>query len=184
MVIETDWDARLSTVARRQGRQGRHYDFAQWYPKVVVYDQYGWEEHPLVPAGEFYGEFGNFRVQLDVPEDQVLGATGVPVCGDPGWSGANQDKSRAVEYGVEAYPGIAQQVSGPGPGQNGACAFTGMRRPSSLPATSGCSGTRSRCTTSRSRWRPTTATRAAASRRPWCTCSTSRATRRPGAAWR
>jgi hypothetical protein len=126
MVVETDWDARLSTVPRRQGRKGRHYDFAQWYPKVVVFDQYGWEEHPLVPAGEFYGEFGNFRVQVDVPEDQVLGATGVPVCGDPGWSGANQDKARAVEYGAEAYPGIAQQVSGPGPGRNGACAFAGF----------------------------------------------------------
>ena len=116
MVIETDWDARLSTVARRQGRKGRHYDFAQWYPKVVVYDQYGWEEHPLVPAGEFYGEFGTFRVQLDVPQDQVLGATGVPVCGDPGWTGANQDAaargrirggrvSRRAEPGERAGPG-------------------------------------------------------------------------------
>ncbi len=124
MVVETDYDARVSTVARRQGRKGRQFDFAHWYPKVVVYDKYGWNEHPLVPAGEFYGEFGTFRVQLDLPQDQVIGATGVPVCGDPGWDGANQDKSKPVEYGVEAYPAVKNIVRGPGPGVNGDCAFT------------------------------------------------------------
>jgi hypothetical protein len=98
MEVEMAWDARPSTVPRRQGRQGRRFDFAQWYPKVVVYDRYGWEEHPLYPAGEFYGEFGSFTVDLDVPQDQVVGATGVPVCGDPGWSGANRGRTRDIEY--------------------------------------------------------------------------------------
>jgi hypothetical protein len=90
LVVTMDWAARTSIPPRRQGRRGRSYDFAQWYPKVVVYDKYGWEEHALYPAGEFYGEFGDFFVKLDVPKDQVVGATGVPVCGDPGWQGANR----------------------------------------------------------------------------------------------
>ena len=98
MSVEMEWDARPSTVPRRQGRQGRRFDFAQWYPKVVVYDGYGWEEHPLYPAGEFYGEFASFLVDLDVPADQVIGATGVPICGDPGWERANRNQSRAIEY--------------------------------------------------------------------------------------
>ena len=102
MAIEMQWDARPSTVPRRQGREGRRFDFAQWYPKVVVYDRHGWEEHPLYPGGEFYGEFGRFTVDLDVPEDQVVGATGVPVCGDPGWERANQT-GRPVEYQREYY---------------------------------------------------------------------------------
>ncbi|HEX5819998.1 MAG TPA: hypothetical protein VFY20_14015, partial [Gemmatimonadales bacterium] len=38
MTVEMAWDARPSTTFRRQGRKGRHYDFAHWYPKVVVYD--------------------------------------------------------------------------------------------------------------------------------------------------
>jgi hypothetical protein len=98
MTVEMDWDARPSTLPRRQGRQGRRFDFAQWYPKVVVYDRYGWNERPLYPAGEFYGEFGSFVVDLDVPHDQIVGATGVPVCGDPGWEKANRKPSRPVEY--------------------------------------------------------------------------------------
>ena len=103
MTVELDWDARPSTVPRRQGREGRRFDFAQWYPKVVVYDRYGWEEHPLYPAGEFYGEFASFIVDLDVPQDQVIGATGVAVCGDPGWERANQNPSRPVEYQRDYY---------------------------------------------------------------------------------
>ncbi|HEX7025181.1 MAG TPA: M1 family metallopeptidase, partial [Gemmatimonadales bacterium] len=101
--VSLDWAARPSTVARRQGRRGRHYDFAQWYPRVVAYDRFGWAEHPLYPAGEFYGDFGEFRVTLDVPADQVVGATGVPVCGDPGWERANRVPAGPVALGRDAY---------------------------------------------------------------------------------
>ncbi|MHB1327924.1 MAG: M1 family metallopeptidase, partial [Gemmatimonadales bacterium] len=104
LVAELDWAARPSTLPRRQGRRGRAFDFAQWYPKVVVYDKHGWQEQPLLPSGEFYGEFGDFTVTLDLPEDQVVGATGVPMCGDPGWERANRHPSRAVEYQRDHYP--------------------------------------------------------------------------------
>ena len=104
--VEIDWQARLSTLPRRQGRdpKTRRFDFAQWYPKVVVYDRYGWENHPLYPPGEFYGEFGTFDVTLDLPEDQVIGATGVPVCGDPGWEGARANPAQTVDYQRDWYP--------------------------------------------------------------------------------
>ena len=98
LTVDMEWDARPSTTPRRQGREGRRFDFAQWYPKVVVYDRYGWAERPLYPAGEFYGEFGSFLVDLDVPADQVIGATGVPVCGDPGWERANRNPARPIDY--------------------------------------------------------------------------------------
>jgi hypothetical protein len=84
--VAFEWDARPSTVTRRQGRRGRTYDFAQWYPKVAVYDRGGWEPNPLVPAGELYGEFGTYDVTMVVRNDQVLASTGVPVTGDPGWA--------------------------------------------------------------------------------------------------
>jgi hypothetical protein len=80
------WDARPSTVTRRQGRRGRTWDFAQWYPKVAVYDRGGWEPNPFVPAGELYGEFGTYDVTMVVRDDQILASTGVPVSGDPGWA--------------------------------------------------------------------------------------------------
>lgn len=105
LAVDLEFDARPSTLPRRQGRRGRAFDFAQWYPKVVVYDRFGWEEQPLYPGGEFYGEFGTYLVDLDVPEDQVVGATGVPICGDPGWERANQVPDRPIQYRRDYYPG-------------------------------------------------------------------------------
>lgn len=104
MVVEMEWEGRPSTVARRQGRRGRQYDFAQSYPKVVVYDRSGWHEQPLEPAGEFYGEFATYLVELDVPADQVVAATGVPICGDPGWEAANRVPDRPIQYRRDYYP--------------------------------------------------------------------------------
>ena len=103
MVVELGWQARPSTLPRRQGRQGRRFDFAQWHPKVVVYDKYGWEDHPLYPAGEFYGEFARYDVMLDLPNDQVVGATGVPVEGDPGWQKAAVGGG-LIDYQRTRYP--------------------------------------------------------------------------------
>jgi len=73
LVLSVNWTRDRSTLPRRQGRQGRRFDFAQWYPKVVVYDKYGWEDHPLYPGGEFYGEFASYDVMLDLAADQVVG---------------------------------------------------------------------------------------------------------------
>jgi len=103
LTVEIDWQARPSTLPRRQGRQGRRFDFAQWYPKVVVYDRFGWEAHPLYPAGEFYGEFATFDVLLDLAADQVIGATGVPVEGDPGWEHARANPGEPVDYQRDFY---------------------------------------------------------------------------------
>ena len=99
--VVLEWDARPSVVPRRQGRRGRSWDFAQWYPKVAVYDRAGWEHNPLVPAGELYGEYGTFDVTMVVQDDQVIGSTGVPVSGDPGWERVK--KWGQVHLGSNAY---------------------------------------------------------------------------------
>src|SRR5688500_10501724 len=106
MLVSFEWAARPSTLPRRQGRRGRSYDFAQWYPRVAVFDRGGWEPNPLVPAGEFYGEFGSYDVTLILPEDQVVGATGVPVEGDPGWQRALRRGS--VPLMRDAYPRVPE----------------------------------------------------------------------------
>ena len=116
MVVEISWQARPSTLPRRQGRRGRRFDFAQWYPKVVVYDKYGWEDHPLYPGGEFYGEFATYDVSLDLAIDQVIGATGVAVEGDPGWRKASVLPGRGVDQQADWYGRLPRFSRGGCPG--------------------------------------------------------------------
>ncbi len=104
--VDFAWDARPATVARRQGRRGRSFDFSQWYPKVAVYDRGGWHPNALVPAGEFYGEFGSFDVTLVLPNDEVVGATGVPVSGDPGYTRVAAPGSAAPRLAASAYANV------------------------------------------------------------------------------
>jgi hypothetical protein len=107
-VVDITWDARPSTTPRRQGRRGRHYDFAQWYPRIAVFDRGGWAVQPLMPQGEFYGEIGDFDVTLDVAADQVIGATGVPVEGDPGWAAAAARPGAQPDLQRDAYAAMAE----------------------------------------------------------------------------
>lgn len=111
-VIRLDWVARLATTPRRQGRQGRHYDWAHWYPRIAAFDGDGWQVQPLLPQGEFFGEFGSYDVTLDLEIDQVVGATGVPVEGDPGWVRAPGGAADDLLYQRDAYPPVAPRTLG------------------------------------------------------------------------
>ncbi len=112
-VIDFVWDARPSTVPRRQGRSGRTWDFAQWFPKVAVYDRGGWEPNPFVPAGELYGEYGTYDVTMIVRDDQVLASTGVPVSGDPGWARVSKSGAPYLASNAYAAPSSAPAVNVP-----------------------------------------------------------------------
>jgi hypothetical protein len=112
--IALQWEARPSVVPRRQARNGRHWDLAQWYPKVAVYDRGGWQYNALQPAGEFYGEFGTYDVTLIVPVDQVIAATGVPIAGDPGW--ARVARAGSTRLAAQAYGDLAPSSSVAPPG--------------------------------------------------------------------
>lgn len=54
----------------------KHFDGTQWYPRISVYDKkFGWTTDQHL-GHEFYGDFGTFDVNLDMPNDMVVEATG------------------------------------------------------------------------------------------------------------
>ncbi|MFT3886305.1 MAG: M1 family metallopeptidase [Flavobacteriales bacterium] len=54
----------------------KHYDGTHWYPRISVYDRkFGWNTQQHL-GHEFYGDFGTYDVELDMPNDQVVEATG------------------------------------------------------------------------------------------------------------
>lgn len=63
--------------AGRMGHDGTLYEIAQWYPRMVVYDDVrGWNHEPYIGGGEFYLEYGSFDVALTLPAGYVVAATG------------------------------------------------------------------------------------------------------------
>ena len=54
------------------------YKIAQFYPRLCVYDNVeGWQNDQFWGRSEFALEFGDFDVNITVPADHMLGATGV-----------------------------------------------------------------------------------------------------------
>ena len=53
------------------------YTVAQFYPRMAVYDDYeGWQNKQFLGDGEFALPFGDFTVEIDVPADHLVAATG------------------------------------------------------------------------------------------------------------
>lgn len=63
----------------RNGRRGKHFDIAQWYPRICVYDRKGWHTEQKLSTGEFYGDFGDYDVTLKAPKEYLIAHTGLLV---------------------------------------------------------------------------------------------------------
>lgn len=75
--ISTDFKVLLPSYFSRSGYADGQFMVTQWYPKPAVFDKNGWHEYPYLDMGEFYSEYGNYKVDITLPADFVVGATGV-----------------------------------------------------------------------------------------------------------
>lgn len=68
---------KLPEVVARTGYKGTFTMGAQWFPKVGVWWHGGWNCHQFHATTEFFADFGVFDVKLTLPQDQIVGASGV-----------------------------------------------------------------------------------------------------------
>ncbi len=73
--ILTEFEARVPRTFARTGFRGDYFFLAQWFPKLGVLEEEGWNCPQFIQT-EFYAEFGDYDVSLTVPSGWVVGATG------------------------------------------------------------------------------------------------------------
>jgi len=86
-VLSIKWWYNINNYLLDGGRSGyEHFDkdgnnlyiLAQFYPRMAVYnDVEGWQNQQFWGAGEFALPFGNFEVNITVPSDHIMEATGI-----------------------------------------------------------------------------------------------------------
>ena len=87
IVLNMSWAFNIINEAAIGGRSGYEYFpdnntylyfIAQWYPRLAAYTDYtGWQHKQFLGRGEFTLEFGDFDVEITVPADHIVSATGV-----------------------------------------------------------------------------------------------------------
>jgi hypothetical protein len=74
--ISTPFYVKIPEIFSRLGHSGQAYYITQWFPKPAVYDKSGWHVFPYLNMGEFYSEFGNYHVEIEVPANYRVAASG------------------------------------------------------------------------------------------------------------
>jgi len=76
--ISFRWHYQISLESGREGMiDSTTYFLAYFYPRIAVYDDYeGWDNVPYVGSKEFYSDFNDYSVTLNVPGNYLVWGTG------------------------------------------------------------------------------------------------------------
>ena len=85
IVLNMKWSASIPKTMPRTGYNDDYFFFAQWFPKVGVYEPEGlryakkgqWNCHQYHSNGEYYADFGNYDLYITAPSDFTIAASGV-----------------------------------------------------------------------------------------------------------
>jgi hypothetical protein len=76
ITITTPFRVKIPHVFSRLGHVKQSYQITQWFPKPAVYDAGGWHQMPYLDQGEFYSEYGDYEVRINLPSNYVVMGTG------------------------------------------------------------------------------------------------------------
>ena len=88
--VNIDWEHNIIDEEAVGGRGGYEcftaeeedgnctFSLAQWFPRMAAYTDYtGWQNKQFLGRGEFTLEFGDYNVNITVPSDHIVAASGV-----------------------------------------------------------------------------------------------------------
>ena len=76
--LALDWHFDVSKQSGREGAiDSTTFFLAYFYPRIAVYDDYsGWDKMTFTGGQEFYSDFNNYKLEVNVPKNFLVWATG------------------------------------------------------------------------------------------------------------
>ena len=83
--LKIKFETKLPKIFARSGFADNYFLVGQWFPKIGVYEHSGirgakngqWNCHQYHASSEFYADFGVYKVDINVPSEFIVGATGI-----------------------------------------------------------------------------------------------------------
>jgi Peptidase family M1 domain len=76
IALRIRWTSHIPRTFARTGAIDDYFFIAQWFPKIGVLEDSGWNCHQFHVATEFFSDFGVYDVKVTVPAGWITGATG------------------------------------------------------------------------------------------------------------
>jgi len=77
VTVAIAWTSHVPRTFARTGAIGKFFFIAQWFPKLGVLQDQGWNCHQFHAGTEFFSDYGVYDVSLTVPTGWPVGGTGV-----------------------------------------------------------------------------------------------------------
>lgn len=114
ITLDIDFKAKLPKIFARTGFADDYHLVGQWFPKIGVYESAGmryakrgqWNCHQFHADSEFYADFGTYKVDMTVPKNFILAATGVFQS-----EVLNKDNTKTISYRADDVHDFAWTVS-------------------------------------------------------------------------
>lgn len=114
ITLDIDFKAKLPKIFARTGFANDYHLVGQWFPKIGVYESAGmryanrgqWNCHQFHADSEFYADFGTYKVDMTVPKNFILAATGVFQS-----EVLNKDNTKTIRYRADDVHDFAWTVS-------------------------------------------------------------------------
>jgi hypothetical protein len=74
--LRIDFSSKVPRPIHRTGVYKDSYFIAQWFPKIGVFEDGGWNCHQFHATSNFYADYGTYDVKITVPSHYIIGATG------------------------------------------------------------------------------------------------------------
>jgi hypothetical protein len=76
IILQIDFISKIPRPISRTGVYKDNYFIAQWFPKIGVFEDGGWNCHQFHSSSEFFADYGTYDIHITLPSSFIIGATG------------------------------------------------------------------------------------------------------------